>query len=181
MPLWSFSTPSVTAQNIRQLATLGIPVVAGTTGWFSGVGLRARGSAIERWSTGVESELLGRCLPLPADYRAGPAKRFSRRKAKYQAWGWEIHHAAKRDAPSGTLLAVAEEMKQAGFDRDISLSASRGGRSPGERTRSDSIPVPTRSPFATRQEVVKDLLAVLCARARWILGKKRGCSNFERS
>ncbi len=29
-----FSTPSVAVQNIRQLATLGVPVVAGTTGWF---------------------------------------------------------------------------------------------------------------------------------------------------
>jgi 4-hydroxy-tetrahydrodipicolinate reductase len=29
-----FSTPSAAAQNIRQLAALGIPVVAGTTGWL---------------------------------------------------------------------------------------------------------------------------------------------------
>src|SRR5580693_1545340 len=29
-----FSTPAAAAQNIRQLAALGVPVVAGTTGWF---------------------------------------------------------------------------------------------------------------------------------------------------
>ena len=29
-----FSTPLAAVQNIRQLAALGVPVVAGTTGWF---------------------------------------------------------------------------------------------------------------------------------------------------
>ena len=30
----------------------------------------------------------------------------------YEAWGWEIHHAAKKDAPSGTLKKLAEEIAQ---------------------------------------------------------------------
>ncbi len=49
----------------------------------------------------------------------------------YDAWGWEIHHAAKKDAPSGTLKKLAEEIHSAGYSRPINLSASRAGSHPG--------------------------------------------------
>ena len=32
---------------------------------------------------------------------------------EYGAWAWEIHHSTKKDAPSGTLLKLVEEMKKA--------------------------------------------------------------------
>jgi len=94
---------------------------------------------------------------VPADYRAGCNA--LRRKASTSV-GLGNHHAAKARRASGTLLAVAEEMKQAVL---IAISAKRQfERALTERTRSDSIPVPTRS-HSPHGKVVKDLLAVLCA------------------
>jgi 4-hydroxy-tetrahydrodipicolinate reductase len=49
----------------------------------------------------------------------------------YDAWGWEIHHAAKKDAPSGTLKKLAEELRAAGYSRPLNLSANRAGAHPG--------------------------------------------------
>src|SRR6185295_7481086 len=49
----------------------------------------------------------------------------------YGSWAWEIHHATKKDAPSGTLLKLVEEMKKAGYGRPIDTCASRGGGHPG--------------------------------------------------
>jgi len=91
-------------------------------------------------------------------------------EGEYQAWGWEIHHAAKRDAPSGTLLAVAEEMRQAGFDRAITLSANRAGAHPGTHeigfdSSSDTITI--RHTARSREGFARGALRA----ARWIVGK----------
>ena len=53
------------------------------------------------------------------------------RHPEYEAWGWEIHHSAKKDAPSGTLRKLSEEMTTAGYDRPISLNSNRAGAHPG--------------------------------------------------
>ena len=50
---------------------------------------------------------------------------------EYEAWGWEIHHSAKKDAPSGTLKKLAEEMRAGGYARPLSLSSNRAGAHPG--------------------------------------------------
>ncbi len=67
----------------------------------------------------------------------------------YEAWAWEIHHSAKKDAPSGTLLALVREMQKAGT-RAMSIKARTAlARLPG-RTRSASIARKTPSRCATR-------------------------------
>jgi 4-hydroxy-tetrahydrodipicolinate reductase len=163
-----FSTPSAAVQNIRQLAALGIPVVAGTTGWHQELAwvrevVQSSGGALV-WSPNFSVGV----------YRfrqiiAQAANAFAA-EGEYQAWGWEIHHAAKRDAPSGTLLAVAEEMKQAGFDRAINLSANRAGAHPGTHeigfdSISDSITI--RHTARSREGFARGALRA----ARWIVGK----------
>jgi 4-hydroxy-tetrahydrodipicolinate reductase len=47
------------------------------------------------------------------------------------AWIHELHHAAKKDAPSGTALMLKAAMESAGYDRRIDVSASRAGAIPG--------------------------------------------------
>jgi 4-hydroxy-tetrahydrodipicolinate reductase len=163
-----FSAPSAAVQNIRQLAALGVPVVAGTTGWYQQLpcvreAVQSSGGALV-WSPNF----------LVGIYRfrqiiAQAASVFAA-EAEYEAWGWEIHHSAKRDAPSGTLLAVAEEMKQAGFDRAINLSASRAGAHPGTHeigfdSNSDTITI--RHTTRSREGFARGALRA----ARWILGK----------
>jgi 4-hydroxy-tetrahydrodipicolinate reductase len=163
-----FSTPSAVLQNIRRLAALGIPVVAGTTGWFQQLpcareAVQSGGSALV-WSPNFSVGV----------YRfrqiiAQAASAFAA-EHEYEAWGWEIHHAAKRDAPSGTLLAVAEEMKQAGFERAINLSANRAGAHPGTHeigfdSSADTITI--RHTARSREGFARGALRA----ARWILGK----------
>ena len=50
---------------------------------------------------------------------------------EYGAWAWEIHHATKKDAPSGTLLKLVDEMKKAGYARTIDVGSNRAGAHPG--------------------------------------------------
>jgi 4-hydroxy-tetrahydrodipicolinate reductase len=170
-----FSTPSAAVQNIRELAGLGIPVVAGTTGWFQELdcvreAVQSKGGALV-WSPNFSVGV----------YRfrqiiAQAAKAFAA-ESEYQAWGWEIHHSMKRDAPSGTLLALAEEMKQAGFERAINLSANRAGAHPGTHeigfdSSADTITI--RHTARNREGFARGALRA----ARWILGK-RGVFEFR--
>ena len=56
------------------------------------------------------------------------AARLLARQPEYGAWAWEIHHATKKDAPSGTLLALVETMKKTGYRQ-----TDRRGRQPRRR------------------------------------------------
>jgi 4-hydroxy-tetrahydrodipicolinate reductase len=111
------------------LAALKIPAVVGTTGWFEHLdGVRRM---IERH---------GSAMVWAANFSIGvnvflrvvhEAARLLANEDAYGAWAWEIHHDAKKDAPSGTLLALVREMKAAGYTRPIDQSASRAGKHPG--------------------------------------------------
>jgi 4-hydroxy-tetrahydrodipicolinate reductase len=163
-----FSTPSAVVQNIRQLAALGIPVVAGTTGWLQELAcvreaVQSCGGALV-WSPNFSVGVYRFRQIIAQAASAFAAER------EYQAWGWEIHHAMKRDAPSGTLLALAEEMKEAGFERDISLSANRAGAHPGTHeigfdSSADTITI--RHTARSREGFARGALRA----ARWIIGK----------
>ena len=163
-----FSTPSAAVQNIRQLAALGIPIVAGTTGWFQELRcvrdtVESSGGALV-WSPNFSVGVYRFRQIIAQAANAFAAER------EYQAWGWEIHHDMKRDAPSGTLLTLAEEMKQAGFERAINLSANRAGAHPGTHeigfdSSADTITI--RHTARNREGFARGALRA----ARWIIGK----------
>lgn len=124
-----FTSPHAAPQNLRRLIAAGIPTVTGTTGWFGELAqirdLAQRENAAVVWGPNF-SVGLHHFRGLVAE----AARRFAREE-NYGAWGWEIHHAAKKDSPSGTLLALAEEMARSGYQRPVSLSANRAGWVPG--------------------------------------------------
>jgi 4-hydroxy-tetrahydrodipicolinate reductase len=163
-----FTTPSAAVRNIRQLAALGVPVVAGTTGWFQELAcvreaVQSAGGALV-WSPNF-SEGVYRFRQIIAQAASAFAA-----EREYEAWGWEIHHAMKRDAFSGTLLALAEEMKEAGFERAINLSANRAGTHPGTHeigfdSNADTITI--RHTAKNREGFARGALRA----ARWVLGK----------
>ena len=62
------------------------------------------------------------------------AARLMREYPQYGAWIHEAHHAAKRDAPSGTALVLRDAMTAAGYDRPIDVSSTRAGTIPGTHT-----------------------------------------------
>ena len=53
---------------------------------------------------------------------------------EFGAFLHEAHHAAKKDAPSGTALLLTHAMVQAGFQRPIDVSSTRAGFIPGTHT-----------------------------------------------
>ena len=170
-----FSTPSAAPENIERVAQLGVNAVVGTTGWFGEMD-RAR-KAVERAGTGlVWSPNFSVGVNIFSQVVAELARRMSR-QPEYGAWAWEIHHATKKDAPSGTLLALVETMKQNGYTRPINTSASRAGAHPGTHeigfdSTADTLTV--RHTARSREGFARGALRA----ARWVVGK-RGFFDFR--
>ncbi len=164
-----FTRPDVATANLKKLAAVGVATVCGTTGWYAGLEPLAQeigvnGSALV-WGANFS---VG--LNLFREVVAEAARRFAREES-YGAWGWEIHHAAKKDAPSGTLLALADEMKRNGYAREISLSASRAGAVPGTHeigfdSAEDTITI--RHTARSREGFARGALRA----ANWVIGRK---------
>jgi 4-hydroxy-tetrahydrodipicolinate reductase len=127
-----FSTAAAVEQNLPRLAALGRNVVVGTTGWdASRARLRAVAEeagigvlAAPNFSTGVV--LFGEIVKA-AGALLGP-------QADYGAWLHELHHDRKKDAPSGTALALKRALESAGYPRTIDVAATRAGSIPGTHT-----------------------------------------------
>jgi 4-hydroxy-tetrahydrodipicolinate reductase len=90
---------------------------------------------------------------------------------EYGAWAWEIHHSAKKDAPSGTLLQLLEEMKKADPKRPVDVSSNRAGAHPGTHeagfdSAADTITL--RHTARSREGFARGALQA----ARWVVGKK---------
>ncbi len=164
-----FTRPDVVVTNLQRLAAFGVATVCGTTGWFGELDslkkrINANGSGLvwgANFSVGVN---------LFREIVAEAARRFAREE-NYGAWGWEIHHSAKKDAPSGTLLALAEEMKRSGFSREISLSANRAGAVAGTHEIGLDSPEDTitiRHTAKSREGFARGALRA----ANWVIGKQ---------
>jgi 4-hydroxy-tetrahydrodipicolinate reductase len=90
---------------------------------------------------------------------------------EYGAWAWEIHHDTKKDAPSGTMIKLVEEMKAAGYPRNIDVSSNRAGRHPGTHeigfdSAADTITL--RHAARSREGFARGALKA----AQWIVGKQ---------
>jgi 4-hydroxy-tetrahydrodipicolinate reductase len=170
-----FSTPEAALENLRQLANLKIPTVTGTTGWLDQ--LPAVKQAVEQSGTG---------LVWSPNYSVGVAvfRKISalaanllRDETEYGAWAWEIHHDAKKDSPSGTLIHLVQALKDAGYKRNIDTSSSRAGKHPGTHeigfdSAADTITL--RHTARSREGFARGALKS----ARWILNRK-GVFTFE--
>src|SRR4051812_1699567 len=124
-----FSVPDAAVTNILKIAALGVNMVVGTTGWQK---------QMADVRSAVETNGIG--LVWSPNYSVGVNAffRIVREAAKllsnapeYEAWAWEIHHSAKKDAPSGTLLKLVDEMRAAGFPKNVDVGSNRAGRIAG--------------------------------------------------
>jgi 4-hydroxy-tetrahydrodipicolinate reductase len=170
-----FSTPHAALGNIEALAEMGVPTVVGTTGWLDHLD-RVR-SAVERGGAGLvwaANFSIGVNVFLRAVHEAA---RLLANEPAYGAWAWEIHHSTKKDAPSGTLLALVKEMKAAGYQRPIDTSSNRAGAHPGTHeigfdSAADTITL--RHTARSREGFARGALKA----AQWIPGKK-GVFEFK--
>ncbi len=164
-----FSTPDSVLGNIQKLAALRIPVVVGTTGWQQH--LAEAKSIVEKndsalvWSPNfsIGVNIFTRLV--------SEAARLFKNEKEYGAWAWEIHHITKKDAPSGTLIKLVEQMRAAGFDRNIDTSSNRAGAHPGTHeigfdSAADTITF--RHTARSREGFARGALKA----AQWIIGRK---------
>ena len=164
-----FSIPGAAVENIERISALGVNIVVGTTGWFEHLD-KVR-SIIEKNSTGlVWSPNFS--IGVNAFFRlVSEAARLMANEPAYEAWAYEIHHSAKKDAPSGTLWKLVEEMKKAGYSANIDTSSSRAGAHPGTHevgfdSAADTITL--RHVARSREGFAQGALRA----ARWLVGKK---------
>jgi 4-hydroxy-tetrahydrodipicolinate reductase len=164
-----FTNPGAAPENLRQLAVFGANTVCGTTGWYAQLPQIQEAVSASRtglvyaanFSVGVNlfREVVTRAAQLFAQH------------PEYEAWGWEIHHSTKKDALSGTLKNLAEEMRRAGFTRDVPLSSSRAGAHVGTHEigfDSEGDTLTLRHTARNREGFARGALQA----ARWITGKK---------
>ncbi len=170
-----FSTPESAPMNLKRLAELRIPTVAGTTGWFSH--LKEVTEAVEQnesalvWSPNFS---VGVAVFRKLAMLAGE---LLRNQKEYGAWAWEIHHDQKKDAPSGTLLHLVNALQEAGYERNIDVGSNRAGRHPGTHeigfdSAADTITL--RHSARSREGFARGALQS----AQWIIGKT-GVHTFE--
>jgi len=164
-----FSIPGAVVENVERIAPLGVNIVLGTTGWLS---------QSDRVKAAVEKHRVG--LVWSPNYSIGvnvffrvvaEAARLLAGEPSYGAWAWEIHHATKKDAPSGTLLKLVEEMKEAGYARPIDVSSNRAGAHPGTHeigfdSAADTITL--RHTARSREGFARGALKA----AQWVVGQK---------
>ena len=111
-----FSTADALAGNFARYVERGLPVVIGTTGWAAHApALRAEADAAGLGVVASANFSLGVNL---FELIVAEAARLMRAAQQYGAWIHEQHHAAKRDAPSGTALLLRDAMTGGGFTRD---------------------------------------------------------------
>jgi 4-hydroxy-tetrahydrodipicolinate reductase len=103
-----FTTPDTAPGNIRRCLEIGVPVVCGTTAWTAHLPemeklCRERGGSFfyaSNYSIGVNVAFeLNRRL-------AAMMNRFP----EYDVTVEEVHHTAKKDAPSGTAIVMADDI-----------------------------------------------------------------------
>jgi 4-hydroxy-tetrahydrodipicolinate reductase len=124
-----FTRPDQAVGNLLALAALGIRTITGTTGWLDRLpevsqAVSAHHTALlhsPNFSIGVQLFLRG---------AEDLARRFAGREG-FDGFIVETHHAAKRDAPSGTALRLKAGIGKADPTRAFPISSIRAGHAPG--------------------------------------------------
>ena len=187
-----FSQPAATLATLRLAADAGKAYVTGTTGFSEAeraelARLAQRIPLVHAPNFSVAVNVLA-WLVREAVSRLGPG---------YDAEIVELHHAAKRDAPSGTALRLASAVAEGrGETRGarlvleragdtgarapgaIGVQALRGGDNPGEHTvmllgRGERLELAHRA--QTRDHFAEGALRA----ARWLAGRPPGSYRFE--
>jgi 4-hydroxy-tetrahydrodipicolinate reductase len=124
-----FSTADAVRTNLPRLAERRTSVVVGTTGWQA-YEPELRGVA-ERAGIGVVASANFSIGVNVFAMLAAEAGRLMQAHEEYGAWIHELHHAAKKDAPSGTALLLRDTLARAGFSREVDVASTRAGSIPG--------------------------------------------------
>jgi 4-hydroxy-tetrahydrodipicolinate reductase len=189
-----FSVPAATVATARVAAEAGVAYVTGTTGFAE-----SDRAALEEVAKRVPV-LHAANFSLAVHVLAWLAREAARRLgAGYDAEIFELHHSAKRDAPSGTALHLARAVAQgqgrpvgdrlvlersgeigARPEDAIGVQTLRGGDNPGEHTlyfvgRGERLELSHRS--FTREHFARGAVRA----AAWLAGRPPGLYTIEQS
>lgn len=169
-----FSVPAGIVDRAGACARAGVPLVTGTTGW------QAERDAVRRAVEDGSGALVHGANFSPGVhvlYRlVRQAGELFRALEGYDAFIEEAHHAAKRDAPSGTALKLREILARP-LGRDVPIASTRAGHIPGiHRVGFDSVADTLVVVHTARSREAFAVGALLAA--RWIQGR-RGVFAFE--
>jgi len=123
-----FTMPEAAPANVRACAAAGCPIVVGTTGWYDQ--LPAVAAEIERAGGALLTAPNFSVGVAVFDRVVGEAARLFAKLDRFDAHLIETHHAAKKDAPSGTAGALARTASAA-LGRPIPVTSIRTGHVPG--------------------------------------------------
>ncbi len=163
-----FTEPKAAVANIVAALRAGTPVVVGTTGWYQDLPEVTRianeTGAGMLWSPNFS---LGVNVLLEASRYVGT---LMRELHDFDAHIVETHHSAKKDAPSGTAIALGKAASD-GLDRPVPITSVRTGYVPGTH----ELIFDARFEQLSLNHVARDRLVfaegALIA-AGWLIGKK---------
>jgi 4-hydroxy-tetrahydrodipicolinate reductase len=163
-----FTTAGALLANFPKYVERKMNVVIGTTGWGEHTDM-LRADAAQAGLGVVASANFSIGVNI-FQHLVAETARMMQAQPQYGAWVHEIHHSAKRDAPSGTAIQLRDAMTAAGFDRPIDMSSSRAGSVPGTHTIGFDGPSDTIELIHTARDRRGFAGGALVA-ARWIKGR----------
>jgi 4-hydroxy-tetrahydrodipicolinate reductase len=164
-----FSVSRAVPRTVQRLSITRTPIVIGTTGWQDAEGgVRDTATRARLGIVAAPNFAIGVNIFLAVAERLGG---LMAGQSAFGAWIHELHHAAKKDAPSGTALALEARVKNGGYNAPIPIASTRAGAIPGTHT----LGFDTASETITLTHQARDRAAfargALLA-ARWIIGKQ---------
>jgi 4-hydroxy-tetrahydrodipicolinate reductase len=163
-----FTEPEAAVSNIRAALRAGCPIVVGTTGWHGQLPAvtadveRASGALLYAPNFAIGVSIFEQVVEEVA--------RLAAAASGFDAAIIETHHKAKKDAPSGTALKLADAAKR-GWGRAVPVTSVRTGSVPGTHELLFDAPFEQiRLEHVARDRRVFAEGALLAA--RWLVGRK---------
>jgi 4-hydroxy-tetrahydrodipicolinate reductase len=167
-----FTTPQAVIPNMRACFANGARVVVGTTGWYEklpemkAVCERRNGALLYGANFSVGVQVMYRLIREMAPLVHG-----------YQLSIHETHHEGKKDAPSGTALAMQQVLLEADPRLKVEIVSHREGEAVGTHTiiakMGDDL-IQIRHEALSRRSFAEGAVRA----AEWLSGKQ-GCFDFK--
>jgi 4-hydroxy-tetrahydrodipicolinate reductase len=167
-----FTTPQAAVSNMRACFANGARMVVGTTGWYDKLDeMRAicerRNAALlygANFSVGIQAmyRLARELVPLVRGYEISIS---------------ETHHEGKKDAPSGTALALKQALLEVDPALTVEIVSHREGEAVGTHTitaKSGDDVIQIRHEALSRRSFAEGAVRA----AEWLCGKT-GCYDFK--
>jgi len=122
-----FTEPGSAVPNILACIHEGVPVVVGTTGWYDALPMIIE-AAREEDASLLWAPNFSIGVTLFVELARNAAEIMS--KSEFSAAMIETHHSAKKDAPSGTAIAIVKAMEGA-LGKQVPVTSVRTGSVPG--------------------------------------------------